>query len=311
MKRNKPQGTMKWLLAIGATLGSAAVSTAADAKDKDGPTQILQKYKRSLFPGKMRIANTIVRSRCGEVVGAEKCRFTVQPLDELGKLIRPEVQNIEKALNYPETGIEPMPELLVHVLLELSDVFQGAQVCVASGYRCENCNTHQKSTSKHILGDAADVVLLSVDAIDLASYLLYLNSEDPRFKGRLGVGYYPNQEHVHVDVRDEPKYWVDYSSGAEPPAYDSTRPPPVDAHHKHYDRKIAAYNPGSQCPRVENHVHEAANPPSPPTPYRHRWRNVFYTEPPLRGSPDSRRVFAKKPVSFQLIAEMAEIGGFK
>lgn len=300
------------LALVGVLTFSSLAAAERGHRDDDGPAPILQKYERSDSPGTLRVANTIVRSRCGATVGAEKCRFVLQPYDGSGQLVREEVVNLEKALNYPESGVDPMPELLVRVLVELSDIFKGAQVCIASGYRCPDCHKHQKSTSKHIEGHAADVVLLSIDAVDLASYLLYLNAEDARFKNRLGVGYYPNQEHVHVDVRDKAKYWVDYSSGAAPPEYDSSRPAPIDAYHKHYDRKIAAYNPGSQCPRIENDEkdHEAP-PPAQTTPYEHRWKNVFYTEPPLRGSPDSRRLFQSKPVSFELIPEMSEVEAFK
>jgi hypothetical protein len=35
----------------------------------------------------------------------------------------------------------------------------------------------------------------------------------------VGVGYYPNSTHIHLDVRDKTTYWVDYSFPGERPHY--------------------------------------------------------------------------------------------
>jgi len=35
----------------------------------------------------------------------------------------------------------------------------------------------------------------------------------------VGVGYYPNSTHVHLDVREKPCYWVDYSTPGAHPMY--------------------------------------------------------------------------------------------
>jgi hypothetical protein len=40
------------------------------------------------------------------------------------------------------------------------------------------------------------------------------------------VGYYPNSTFVHLDVRDTPATWIDYSKPGEPPRYNT---PGVDA----------------------------------------------------------------------------------
>src|SRR5690606_15636006 len=149
----------------------------------------------------------------------------LDPLTDEGEVDPVAQKSLEAVLNYPIESARAaelrLPPLLVKVLVELSDTFSGAQICIESGYRCggPDCHKFQNQSSRHISGEAADLVLLGVSAIDLANYALYLNAVDPRFKGRLGVGYYPNQEHIHVDVRDKHLYWVDYSSGFEPPVY--------------------------------------------------------------------------------------------
>jgi hypothetical protein len=46
----------------------------------------------------------------------------------------------------------------------------------------------------------------------------------------VGVGYYPNSTHVHLDVREKPCYWVDYSTPGAHPMYA-------------WDRRVARMSP--------------------------------------------------------------------
>lgn len=300
-----------YLLAALATL-LAPVALA----ENPPPAQVVGNYEPSPNPGQILISGTVARSECSGLVGIEKCRFQLDPITEDGK-VDPEAQkSLEAVLNYPIESARAaelrLPPLLVQVLVDLSDTFSGAQICVESGYRCAgpDCHKFQNQNSRHITGEAADIVLLGVSAIDLANYALYLNAVDPRFKGRLGVGYYPNQEHIHVDIRAKSLYWVDYSSGFDPPAYDSTHPTPIEAYHKYYDPKVAPSRPGALCPQVKRDLNESGEPPASATtssPYR--WENVYYTEAPLRGS--GRLSFQQKSVSFTPIEALRDLGSLR
>lgn len=304
-------------IALSLCAGLLSSTVAADSR-LPPPPQILSKYTRSKSPGALRIANTVPRSNCGKVTGVEKCRENgLRPLDEAGSVTEQGEQTIKRLLNYPlnprESDAVALPHLLVKLLVHLSDTFGGAQICVVSGFRCyeqggKKCNQFQNQNSKHLTGAAADIVLLGVDAVDLASYALFLNQTHPDFKNRLGVGYYPNQEHVHVDVRETHKYWVDYSAGGEAAKYDSSHPSPVEAYHKYYNPRIAPPRPGGQCPILEDPVDEGNDAPIEAVALKtYRWRNVLYTEPPLRGSVDYRHAFESKKVEFKPVPILKDL----
>jgi len=36
---------------------------------------------------------------------------------------------------------------------------------------------------------------------------------------QVGVGYYPNSSFVHLDVRTEKTFWIDYAGSGQPPRY--------------------------------------------------------------------------------------------
>lgn len=102
--------------------------------------------------------------------------------------------------NLPEGG---MDKLLLERLDELRERY-GHPIYVSSAYRCPYWNRLNGGTtnSQHLLGKAAD---LWVQGDYHTFYNLVIDS-------RLfdAVGYYPEQEFVHVDVRDggeSPNYY--------------------------------------------------------------------------------------------------------
>ncbi len=220
------------------------------------------------------------------------------------------VRQLKKVFNFPlrETESEALqlPQLLIEALVHLSDRFEGAPICLVSGYRCRDCNKFQKSSSRHITAEAADVVFLGIDNADLATYLLYLNESDERFRGRLGIGYYPNQEHVHIDVRAKPMYWVDKSPGGTPADYASNSMHPMDAFFRYYDARKAPARRGSGCPMLSEHESsEAEQPEQEAAPqYEVRWKNMLFTEPPSHGTPLMRRKFRGKKVNFAPVLQL-------
>lgn len=89
---------------------------------------------------------------------------------------------------------------LLDLLYRLQRHFDAPCVRVVSAYRAGGA-------SQHARGRAADIVLPGVDDAKLAAYA--------RSLGGTGVGLYPRSGFVHVDVRESPHYWVDWSGPGE------------------------------------------------------------------------------------------------
>jgi uncharacterized protein YcbK (DUF882 family) len=133
---------------------------------------------------------------------------------------------------------------LVELLVFLSDAFGGRQMCLVSGYRYPNDNRPGAKKSQHALGTAADIVILGIPNHLLAEYLLWLRDEsDSPYRDKIGVGFYPNAYHVHVDVRGFPAYWVDLSGPTQSPQYLSgSLPRPTEALDRYRDERAPKSN---------------------------------------------------------------------
>lgn len=77
----------------------------------------------------------------------------------------------------------------------------GRPITVTSGYRCESYNNKVGGApaSQHLLGTAADITVRGMTVDVLA------NHAEKIFDG---VGKYPDQKFVHVDVRGFPQRWL-------------------------------------------------------------------------------------------------------
>jgi hypothetical protein len=116
-------------------------------------------------------------------------------------------------------------ERLIRLVAKISDEFGGRPVRIVSGYR----EFSYAPGSKHKVGQAFDFSIPGVPNDALKDYLRTFHA--------VGVGYYPNSTHVHLDVRDENTYWVDYSSPGDRPMYAWQRRVP---HWGAHERAIAA-----------------------------------------------------------------------
>jgi uncharacterized protein YcbK (DUF882 family) len=88
---------------------------------------------------------------------------------------------------------------LVAVLSHLAEA-TGSDLELVSGYRAPK---HARDKNFHTQGMAADVRISGVRTWDLRK--LALDQHVP------GLGYYPTSKMVHVDVRDVPYKWTDWS----------------------------------------------------------------------------------------------------
>ena len=95
---------------------------------------------------------------------------------------------------------------LVEKLQQIRSHF-GVPVTVNSGYRtaAHNAKVGGAVNSQHIYGKAADFVAAGKDPLDVAKYAESI--------GCGGIGYYPADRFVHVDVRSGKACWVNRSDG--------------------------------------------------------------------------------------------------
>jgi uncharacterized protein YcbK (DUF882 family) len=131
--------------------------------------------------------------------------LVVDPLDAEGRVQPQALELFERLLRYHKTGatheIDPaLVRLLYAVALAHDRVLM-----VSSGYRPPGGAT--KPTSQHTLGRGADVKHPYLPAKSIVDFA--------REWGAGGVGYYPKTGFAHLDVRDDPYYWVDYAGSGE------------------------------------------------------------------------------------------------
>ena len=96
---------------------------------------------------------------------------------------------------------------LMRLVAKVSDTFGGRPIQVVSGYRLESYAWQ----SRHKTGHAVDFAIPGVPNAAVRDFV--------KTFPKVGVGFYPNSHFVHLDVREQWTYWVDYSGPGEPPRY--------------------------------------------------------------------------------------------
>ncbi len=102
---------------------------------------------------------------------------------------------------------------LLVILYDLWLHFGQPQVSVFSGNRPKV--VARLKTSKHVTGHAIDFNFDAISNVRIRNYLL-------RHYSHVGVGYYPNGFHMHLDVRAKKTFWIDYGGPGEEAMYSRT-----------------------------------------------------------------------------------------
>jgi uncharacterized protein YcbK (DUF882 family) len=131
--------------------------------------------------------------------------LVVDPIDEEGRVSEKALALFETLLRSWRTDDEHTIDPMLVKLLHATALAHDGVLIVSSGYREPGHGT--KPTSMHTKGKAADVRHPYLPAKMIADFA--------REWGAGGVGYYPKTAFVHVDVRDKPFYWIDYSAKGE------------------------------------------------------------------------------------------------
>jgi uncharacterized protein YcbK (DUF882 family) len=131
--------------------------------------------------------------------------LVIDPIDAEGRVSEKALALFEQLLRSVRTddthAVDPELVKLLHAVALAHD----GVLMISSGYREPGHGT--KPTSYHTKGMAADVRHPYLPAKVIADFA--------RKWGAGGVGYYPKTHFVHIDVRDEPFYWVDTSAKGE------------------------------------------------------------------------------------------------
>jgi uncharacterized protein YcbK (DUF882 family) len=156
-------------------------------------------------------------------------------LSARGKVLPHAKEAIERVFASWRTGVRhEIDPRLIHLVVRLSDTFGGRPIRVVSGYREKSFAVE----SKHKVGRAFDFSIPGIPNSFVRDYLRTLTN--------VGVGYYPNSTHVHMDVREESAYWVDDAAPGEAPRYAHRDRPGDDQDSPEPDSEVA--EPGPSVP---------------------------------------------------------------
>jgi uncharacterized protein YcbK (DUF882 family) len=150
--------------------------------------------------------------------------FRLRP-DERGRFGARELRGWNRFLRCHHTGrVHAMAHRLAELLYATARHFSEHKILVVAGYRAPSI-ARQKGNPKspHKRGLACDFRVDGVSNEDLRDYLRGAFA-------RVGVGYYPNSDFVHLDVgRKSSSYWIDYSGPGERAQYNAPEPEAEEA----------------------------------------------------------------------------------
>ncbi len=140
----------------------------------------------------------------------------VQLLSRHGRLVPAGLATVSRMLRFYPTGAKiPVDPRLATLIGLVSDHFGGRSLHVVSGFRPFSPKQYTRH-SNHNVGRAFDFSVEGVPNTVVRDFCRTIHNA--------GVGFYPSGTFVHLDVRTEKAYWVDYSRSGEAPRYSS----PVD-----------------------------------------------------------------------------------
>lgn len=135
----------------------------------------------------------------------------IRPYDAKGRVRGQAVEQFTRFMRCHHTDqVLPIDPRLLTVLYDLWLHFGQPQVTVFSGHR--PAVVARLKTSRHVIGKAIDFNFDGVANTRVRDYLL-------RHYDQVGVGFYPNSWHLHLDVRPQKRFWVDYGGPNEEAIY--------------------------------------------------------------------------------------------
>jgi uncharacterized protein YcbK (DUF882 family) len=139
-------------------------------------------------------------------------QYDVHVGDRKGRVSPTALKTFEKMMRSPSGMAHPIEPRLVALLAVVSNHFGSRKIEVVSGFR-PFTPTQYNPHSNHMHGKAVDFRVAGVPNETLRDFCRTLKN--------VGCGYYPNSVFVHMDVRDQSTFWIDYSKPGEPPRYNA------------------------------------------------------------------------------------------
>ena len=141
--------------------------------------------------------------------------FDIHLGDKKGRVSPTALKTFEKMMRSPAGMAHPIDARLVTLLGIVSNHFGSRKIEVVSGFR-PFTPTQFNPHSNHMHGKAIDFRIAGVPNEAVRDFCRTLKN--------VGCGYYPNSVFVHLDVRDQSTFWIDYSKPGEAPRYNSPNP---------------------------------------------------------------------------------------
>lgn len=138
--------------------------------------------------------------------------FDIHVGDKKGRVSPTALKTFEKMMRSPSGTAHPIDARLVTLLGIVSNHFGSRKIEVISGFR-PFTPTQFNPHSNHMHGKAVDFRIAGVPNETLRDFCRTLKN--------VGCGYYPNSVFVHMDVRDQSAFWIDYSKPGEAPRYNA------------------------------------------------------------------------------------------
>ncbi|SRR5258706_2388773 len=141
--------------------------------------------------------------------------FALRP-DPNGHFGKKELRGWSRFLRCHHTGrVHLMSSRLAQLMYEVARHFEFKPISVVAGYRAPRVAREKGNPrSPHKQGTACDFRVEGVANTELRDFM--------RTLPRVGVGYYPNSDFVHLDVqRKVSAFWIDYSAPGERAQYSS------------------------------------------------------------------------------------------
>ncbi|WP_437709482.1 DUF882 domain-containing protein [Sorangium sp. So ce448] len=191
-------------------------SRGASAKERDAearpPGKGSAKRDAAMPPNKRYVQRPKRPGWVRLVRGAE--RLDVQLLTPKGRLVPKALPKLSRLMRASPTASIAIDPRLATLIGLVSDHFGGRPLRVVSGYRPYS-PTQYTPHSNHNHGRAVDFMVEGVPNTVVRDFC--------RGFRNAGVGYYPNSTFVHLDVRSDKVYWVDYSGPGEAPRYEGAK----------------------------------------------------------------------------------------
>jgi len=138
--------------------------------------------------------------------------FDIPVGDKRGRVSPTALKTFEKMMRSPAGMAHPIEPRLVALLGVVSNHFGSRKLEVVSGFR-PFTPTQFNPHSNHMHGKAVDFRVAGVPNEAVRDFCRTLRN--------VGCGYYPNSVFVHMDVREQSAFWIDYSKPGEAPRYNA------------------------------------------------------------------------------------------